>query len=73
LRFKLFSACFETAGLPDGIFSNKNPNLGKFWRATENVDLVYGHLKYITVIWFILRPFGNFVAILVYFPRFGIV
>jgi hypothetical protein len=35
-------------------FQTKNPDLGKF----------YGHLEYITAIWW-------FSGILVYFPRFG--
>jgi hypothetical protein len=33
---------FETEpGLPDGIFSTKNPNLGKFWRVLQLKMLVY--------------------------------
>jgi hypothetical protein len=37
------------AGLPDGSFSNKNPNLGKFFEGLglENVDIFYGHLEYV--------------------------
>jgi hypothetical protein len=27
--------------LPDGLFSNQNPNLGKFWRALEWIMLEY--------------------------------
>jgi hypothetical protein len=29
-------------GLPDGIFSNKNPNLGKFWEGLEmeNINII---------------------------------
>jgi hypothetical protein len=38
-------------------FQTKNTNLGKFWRSLE---------------WYILWPFGNFVAIWYIFPRFGI-
>jgi hypothetical protein len=34
--------------------------------------LGYGHLKYFTVIWHILWPFGNVVVIWYIFPRFGI-
>jgi hypothetical protein len=42
--------------LPDGIFSKqKNPNLGKIWRAlhrTENVGIFYGHMA--LFLWFIV-------------------
>jgi hypothetical protein len=36
-------------------FQNKNPNLGKFWRALE-----WKMLLYFMVIWNILRSFGIF-------------
>jgi hypothetical protein len=39
---------------------------------TEYVGIIYGHLEYITVIWYILWPFGNLVVICCAFPRFGI-
>jgi hypothetical protein len=29
----------------------------------ENTSIFYGHLEYFTVIWYILRPFGNVVVI----------
>jgi hypothetical protein len=59
-------ACICTTGLPDGFFSNKNPNLcffggssnGKCW-------LFYVHLVNFPAIWHILWPFG------IYFPHFG--
>jgi hypothetical protein len=38
----------------------------------ENVDIFYGNLEYFTVIWYILRSFGNVVIIWYIFPRFGI-
>jgi hypothetical protein len=38
----------------------------------ENTGIFCGHLKYFTVIWYILWPFGNVVAIWYIFPRFGI-
>jgi hypothetical protein len=52
-------------GLPDGIFSGKNPNLGKFLRVLEWKMLVYfgpsgifyGNLKYFTGIGYILWSF----------------
>jgi hypothetical protein len=37
----------------------------------ENAGPFYGHLEYFTVIWYILWPFGNVVAIWHIFPRFG--
>jgi hypothetical protein len=44
---------YDQPGLPDGIFSNKNPNLGKFWRAFEWKMIVY----YVPI-WILLWPFG---------------
>jgi hypothetical protein len=38
----------------------------------ENVGMFYDRLEYITAIWYILWPFGNFVVILYISPRFGI-
>jgi hypothetical protein len=38
----------------------------------KNVGTFYAHFEYITAIWYTLWSFGNFVAILVYFPCFGI-
>jgi hypothetical protein len=62
------------SGLPDGLFSNQNPNLGKFWRV-----LLWKILLYFMTIWPILRQleilYGHltyFVAIWYVFPRFGI-
>jgi beta-lactamase regulating signal transducer with metallopeptidase domain len=54
-------------------FQTKNPNLGKFLDGIgmEKVGLFLGHLKYITAILYILWPFGNLVAILYIFLRFG--
>jgi hypothetical protein len=45
--------CTLHSGLPDGLFSNQNPVLGKFWRTLEWKMLVY-----FMTIWNILRPFG---------------
>jgi hypothetical protein len=47
------------AGLPDGIFYTKNPDLGMFWSGLERKMLVYfivigiicGHLVYLMSIW----------------------
>jgi hypothetical protein len=44
------------AGLPEGIFAYKNPNLGMYGKPLN------GHLGYLTAIWYILWPFG------IYFP-----
>jgi hypothetical protein len=38
----------------------------------ENAGKFYGHLKYFTVNWYILWPFGNVVVIWYIFLRFGI-
>jgi hypothetical protein len=37
----------------------------------ENAGICYGPLEYFTVMWYILWPFGNVVAIWRIFPRFG--
>jgi hypothetical protein len=38
----------------------------------EKVGKFYGHLEYITAIWYILWPFVNLASILYILPRFGI-
>jgi hypothetical protein len=38
----------------------------------ENFGIFYGHLKYVTVIWYILWPFGNLVVIWYISPGFDI-
>jgi hypothetical protein len=38
----------------------------------ENICIFHAHLEYISAIWYILWPFGNFVVIWHMFPRFGI-
>jgi hypothetical protein len=55
----------SAAGLPDGIFLNQNPNLGKFLEGLrmKNVAVFYAHMEYIKSIWDILWSFGNFVVI----------
>jgi hypothetical protein len=37
-----------------------------------NVCIFYGHLEYITAIWYILCPFGNLVVVWYILPHFGI-
>jgi hypothetical protein len=44
-----------SAGLPDGLFSNQNPNLGKFWRSLDWKMLIN-----FIAIWNILQIFGRF-------------
>jgi hypothetical protein len=59
--------------MPDGLSSNQNTNLGKFWRALQWKTLVYftyAHLVYFTAIVNILWPFGIVCGHLVYFPPF---
>jgi hypothetical protein len=59
-------------GLPDGLFSNKNPRLGKFWRVLEWKMLVfYDYLEYFTSIWYYLWPFGMIFGHLVLFSQIG--
>jgi hypothetical protein len=50
------------AGLPDGMFSNENPKLGKFWRVLQ-----WKILAYFMSLWYILRLIGMFYCYLVYF------
>jgi hypothetical protein len=38
----------------------------------ENVGIFYGHLEYITDIWYILKAYGNLVVIWYIIPPFGI-
>jgi hypothetical protein len=47
-------------GLPDGLFSNQNPNFGKIWR-----DFEWKLLLYFRTIWNILLPFGILYGLLV--------
>jgi hypothetical protein len=68
------------SGLPDGRFSNQNPNLGKFWRVLlwkmlvnfMGISSFCGHLVYFVSVWYTLWPFGIIYGYLVYFSRFGI-
>jgi hypothetical protein len=48
--------------LPDGLFSNQNPNLGKFWMALD-----WKMFQYFMAIWNILWRFGIFYDPLVHF------
>jgi hypothetical protein len=38
----------------------------------ENAVIFYGHLEYLTVVWYILWLFGYALVIWYIFPRFGI-
>jgi hypothetical protein len=69
-------------------FQTQTPNLGKFWRVLQYIEVVgifnghfwyiYGHLVYLrpfgifTAIWYVLGPFGIFCGHLVYFLLFAI-
>jgi hypothetical protein len=53
-------------GLPDGLFSNQNPNLGKFWMALD-----WKVFQYFMAIWNILWRFGIFYDHLYYSHSFG--
>jgi hypothetical protein len=37
----------------------------------ENVDIIYGHLEYLTAFWYALWPCGIFSGHLKYFPSIG--
>jgi hypothetical protein len=52
--------------LPDGTFSNPNPDSGKFWWAFK-WKIFYVHVVYFMSMWYILCPFGIFYGTLVYF------
>jgi hypothetical protein len=54
-------------GLPDGIFSYENPNLGILWRVLEWKVLVY-----FIALWYILRSLDKFDVHLEYFLSVGI-
>jgi uncharacterized membrane protein YuzA (DUF378 family) len=60
--------------LPDGLFSNQKSQFGKILEGLrmENAVKFYGHFEYFTVIWYIIWPFCNVVAIWFIFPCFGI-
>jgi hypothetical protein len=58
------SSCKLLPGLPDGIFSNQNTNLGKFWSVLQWKMLVY-----FMAIWYILRNLRS----LAYFVEFKII
>jgi hypothetical protein len=46
----------------------KKYQFGQFWRALDwKMLMFYGHLEYITAIWYILSPFGIFCVHLVHF------
>jgi hypothetical protein len=49
-------------------FQTKNPNLGKFWRASDwkvLINVFYGHLAHFMTIWYVLCSFGTFFLFLV--------
>jgi hypothetical protein len=54
-------------GLPDALFPNQNPNLGKFWMV-----LNWKLLAYFMPLWTILRPSGIFIVIWYNLWSFGI-
>jgi hypothetical protein len=47
---------------------NGGPWNGKCWYILWSFGIFYSHLEYFTAIWYILRPFGNVVAIWYIFP-----
>jgi hypothetical protein len=70
------------AGLPDGLYSNKNPNLDKcfrildrkilinhtaIWNILQTIGICHDHLVHFGFIWYILGSFGKFWVHLVHF------
>jgi hypothetical protein len=66
--------CTSTSVLPDDFFSDQKSQFGYILEdlGMENVVIYSAHLEYFMIIRYILWNLGNFIAILVFFPRFGI-
>jgi hypothetical protein len=64
-------ACLEQ-GCQMVHFQTKKSQFGKILEGfgMENFGIVYGHLEFITAIWYISWPFGNLVAIWYFSPVF---
>jgi hypothetical protein len=65
---------YPAAGLPGGVISYKNPNLGTNifeGLGMEKVGIFCGHLEYFSAIWYIRGLLAYFVVIW-YFSLFGI-
>jgi hypothetical protein len=60
-----FFVTASVAGLPDGLFSKQKSKFGSILEGfgIERVGIFFGHLEYITAIWYVLWPFGNLFAI----------
>jgi hypothetical protein len=60
-------------GLPDGLFSNQNPNFEQIFDGFNmEIDVIfYGPFVCFSAIWYILSSFGIFWDRLVYFSNFG--
>jgi hypothetical protein len=60
-------------GLPDGIFSYQNSQIGYIWdvHEMENIGIFNVHLEYCKAILYILCPVGNFMVIWYILPHFG--
>jgi hypothetical protein len=54
-------------------FFNPKTQFGQIWEGLgmEKVGIFWGHWEYITVIWHLLKPFGNLVAIWYILSHFG--
>jgi hypothetical protein len=55
-------------------FQNKNPDLGKSWRALQGkmFGILFVCLVYFTAIWYILWPFGIFDGFWYIFSRYAV-
>jgi hypothetical protein len=51
----------RAAGLPDDVFSTQISHFGYILEGLgmEYIGTFCGHLEYITIIWYIIRLFGN--------------
>jgi hypothetical protein len=58
---------------PKKLCSNQISKFGYIFEGLgmEHVHIFYGHLKYLTAIWYILWTFGIFCGYFVFFSRFG--
>jgi hypothetical protein len=64
----------HTPGCQMVYFQTKNPCLGIHIMeglGIDNVDILCGHLKYFTTVWYVSWPFDIFCGHLVNFSRFG--
>jgi hypothetical protein len=61
-------------GLTDGSFSYQKGQFWYLWEGLEmeNIGILHARLVFLFSFWYILWPFGIFLAILVYFSHAGL-